>query len=91
MPGLLSHPRLDTVASLGSGEVDVVEAEVPPLLVGRTAAELTVAGETQVVSISRAGKTFLPTLATVFHKGDMVHVAVLVSSADRLRKLLGLQ
>jgi hypothetical protein len=27
----------------------------------------------------------------VFHKGDLVHVAVLVSSADRLRKLLGLQ
>ena len=91
MAELLCYSRLDTVASLGSGEVDVVEVEVPPLLVGRTVTELTVAGEAQVVSISRAGKTFLPTLATVFHKGDLVHVVVLVSSADRLRKLLGLQ
>jgi trk system potassium uptake protein TrkA len=91
MAELLCYSRLDTVASLGSGEVDVVEVEVPPLLVGRTVTELTVAGEAQVVSISRAGKTFLPTPATVFHKGDLVHVAVLVSSAERLRKLLGMQ
>jgi trk system potassium uptake protein TrkA len=91
MAELLCYSRLDTVVSLGSGEVDVVETEVPLLLVGRTVTELTVTGETQVVTISRAGKTFLPTQATVFHKGDLVHMAVLVSSADRLRKLLGLQ
>lgn len=91
MAELLCYSRLDTVASLGSGEVDIVETEVPPLLVGRTVTELTVAGEALVVSISRAGKTFLPTLATVFHKGDLVHVAVLVTSADRLRQILGLQ
>lgn len=91
MAELLCYSGLDTVASLGSGEVDVVEAEVPPLLAGRTVTELTVAGEAHVVSISRAGKTFLPMPATVFHRGDLVHVAVLASSAGRLRKLLGLQ
>lgn len=91
MAELLCYSHLDTVASLGSGEVDIVETEVPPLLVGRAMTELTVAGEVRVVSISRAGKAFLPTPATVFHKGDLVHVAVLASSADRLRKLLGMQ
>lgn len=91
MAELLCHSRLDTVASLGSGEVDIVETEVPHLLVGRTVNELTVPGEVHVVSVSRGAKTFLPSLATVFHKGDMVHVAVLWVSTDRLKKLLGHQ
>lgn len=87
---LLCYSPLDTVLSLGSGEVDLVEAEIPPLLVGRTVNELTVPGEIQVVAISRGGTTFLPTLGTVFQDSDLVHLAVLAASADRLRALLGL-
>jgi trk system potassium uptake protein TrkA len=87
---LLCHSRLDILHSLGSGEVDIVEAEVPPLLVGRTTGEVTVAGEIHVVAVSRGGRTFLPTPGAVFHKGDLVHLAVLGSSADRLKTLLGL-
>jgi len=41
---LLLYSHLDTVISLGSGEVDIVETEVPPLLVGRTVRELRVPG-----------------------------------------------
>lgn len=85
---LLCHSRLDTVVSLGSGEVDVVEAEVPALLVGRTVSEMTFPGEAHVVAVTRGGKTSLPTLESVFHKGDVVHVAVHISSAERLRALL---
>jgi len=87
---LLCHSGLDTIVSLGSGEVDIVDAEVPPLLVGRTVSEVTVPGEIGVVAISRGGKTFLPTLGAVFHKGDLVHLAALGASADRLKELLGL-
>jgi trk system potassium uptake protein TrkA len=87
---LLCHSRLDILHSLGSGEVDIVEAEVPPLLVGRTTSEVTVAGEIHVVTVSRGGRTFLPAPGTVFHKGDLLHLAVLGSSADRLKSLLGL-
>lgn len=86
---LLCHSGLDTIVSLGSGEVDIVDAEVPPLLVGRTVSEVTVPGEIGVVAISRGGKTFLPTLGAVFHKGDLVHLAALGASADRLKELLG--
>ncbi len=86
---LLCYSRMETVTSLGSGEVDIVEAEVPHLLVGRTVNELTVIGEIHVVAISRHGKTFLPTLGTEFHKGDLVHLALLAASADRLKALLG--
>lgn len=87
---LLCYSPLDTVLSLGSGEVDVVKTEIPPLLAGRTVNELTVPGEIQVVAISRGGTTFLPTLGTVFQNGDLVHLVVLAASADRLRALLGL-
>lgn len=90
MADLLCYSPLDTVVSLGSGEVDLVKTEVPPLLVGRTVQELTVLGEIQVVAVSRASSTFLPTLGTVFQAGDLLHLAVLGGCTDRLKALLGM-
>jgi trk system potassium uptake protein TrkA len=46
-------------------------------------------GEIHVVAVSRRGKTFLPMLGTEFHEGDLVHLALLAVSADRLKTLLG--
>lgn len=86
---LLSFSHLDTIFSLGNGEVDLIETEVPSLLTGRTVNELTLAGEIHVAALTRDGKTFLPTLGTVFQGGDVVHLIVLASSTDRLKKLLG--
>ena len=63
---LLCHSQLDTIATLGYGDAEVMEADVPPLLEGRTVNELTVPGEIQVVALSRNGRTFLPTLGTSF-------------------------
>jgi trk system potassium uptake protein TrkA len=86
---LLCYSRMDVIASLGNGEVDIVEAEIPQLLVGRTVNELTVHGEIHVVAISRKGKTFLPMIGTEFQDGDLVHLALTAVSADRLKALLG--
>lgn len=86
----LGYSHLDSVMSLGSGEVDLVEAEIPALLVGRTVNELTLPGEIQVVAVSRAGRTFLPTRGTVFQPGDLVHLVILTTATDRLKTLLGL-
>jgi len=86
---LLLYSSIETVFSMGSGDVEMVEAEVPPLLVGKTVRDLTVAGEIHIVSITRANKTFLPTLGTNFRDGDVLHLAVLMTSASRLRELLG--
>jgi trk system potassium uptake protein TrkA len=90
MAELLSYTQLDTVLSLGRGGVEVVEVEVPPLVVGRKVRDLTVLGEVHVVAISRGAKTFLPTLGTILHAGDLIHVAVAEGSADRLTAFLGL-
>ncbi len=87
---LLTFSQLKTILSLGSGEVGIVEAEVPPLLVGRTATALTIPGEVHLVAVSRSSKTFLPTPATVFQQGDLIHLAVLAASTEQLEALLGL-
>jgi trk system potassium uptake protein TrkA len=87
---LLTFFPLHSTLSLGRGEVDIVEAEIPPLLVGRAVQEVTVPGEIQVVAISRGGQTFLPTLGTVFQAGDLIHFVILATSADRLKAILAL-
>ncbi|HXV43009.1 MAG TPA: NAD-binding protein [Anaerolineae bacterium] len=87
---LLSFFPLHPTVSLGRGEVDIIEAEVPLLLVGRPVKDVTLAGEIHVVAISRAGQTFLPTLGTIFQAGDAAHFAILAASADRFKALLAL-
>nr|MBC7245844.1 NAD-binding protein [Chloroflexota bacterium] len=87
---LLCRSPLETVLRLGS-DVNIIEAEVPALLVGRTVRDLTVLGEVHVVAITRSGKTFLPTQGTVLQAGDLIHLAALTTSTKRLKALLGLE
>jgi trk system potassium uptake protein len=87
---LLSYTHLDVVLSLGSGEVEVIMAEVPHMLAGRNASELTIPGEAQVVAVNRGGRTFLATLGTVFREGDQVYLAVQAASTERVKSLLAL-
>jgi trk system potassium uptake protein TrkA len=87
---LLCYSPLDTVVTLGEGRIDIVEADVPHLLVGRSLQELSLFGEVSVVAIHRGGKTFLPMPGTLFEAGDRIYLAVLATSSDRLKALLGL-
>jgi trk system potassium uptake protein TrkA len=86
---LLTFAEANVVASLGSGQVDLVDAVAPPLLAGRPVTEVTAAGEVVPVAISRAGRTFIPSPATTIEAGDIVHLAVLGASRSRLESLLG--
>lgn len=86
---LLCYTPLAPIVSLGTGEVDIVEAEIPPLLVGRMVVDVTLPGEIHVVAITRRGSTLLPTMGTVFQIGDQLHLAVLGISMERLNVLLG--
>ncbi len=87
---LLCHSQLDTIFSLGNGEVDIMHVEIPPALVGKSVRDITVLGEISVVAITRSSKAFLPTLGTVFEAGDQAHVAVMSTASERLNALLGL-
>ncbi len=87
---LLTHDNLDPMMSFGNGEVKLLTMELPLQLEGREVHHITVPGEVHVVAITREGCAMLPTLGTVFRKGDLVCLSVLSSAMDRLEGLLGL-
>jgi trk system potassium uptake protein len=87
---LLSSSPLETVISLGSGDVHVVNADIPALLIGHRVGDLAAPGEFQVMAITRKGKTFLAAPAMMFAYGDLIHLVVNSVSMDRLRASLGL-
>ncbi len=87
---LLTHAELDAVRSFGAGEVQLLEVEVPPRLVGHSVRDLSVPGEVSVITITREGKAQLPLLGTIFRTGDVLHLAVLSSAMNRIERLLGI-
>ncbi len=87
---LLTHAELDAVRSFGTGEVQLLEIEVPPGLVGHSVRDLSVPGEVSVITITRDGKALLPLLGTIFRSGDVIHLAVLAVAMDRVETLLGI-
>jgi len=88
---LLIHPDLHVPVTLGNGDVEVVELEVPSHWVSRSVNNVNVPGEINVVALTRSDKTIIPTLGTVFQEGDRVAIAVLVSSRVRLEEMLALR
>jgi len=88
---VLTHTDLDVLSTFGRGEVSIVDLEATPQLVGRSVAQLTIPGEVAVISITRDDKAFIPVSGTEFHEGDLIHLAVLSSTMDRLEELLGLE
>lgn len=88
---LLAYSSLEIAVSIGHGGVDIVDIEVPRLLAGRTVAELALPGEAQVIALSRAGRTFLPTPGTLFEAGDRAHVVLLASAVEHLKQVLAVE
>jgi len=89
MAELLSFSHLGVKEGIGTGEVNCVDVDIPELLDNHKVSDLTVPGEINVMAITRRGKTFLAQPQTLFEEGDVVHLAVLAQSQDRLRAMLG--
>ncbi len=87
---LLAHRDLNVIMTLGNGEVELVELEAPPHWVSRTVSNVNVTGEISVTAITRKGKTFIPTLGTVFQEEDRLTISLLALSRSRLESLLAL-
>jgi trk system potassium uptake protein len=85
---LVTASRLTSVATLGTGGVELIEVHVPALLDGRPAAELEVEGELRVVAVTHHGRTTLASGVTPLHAGDLAHLVVGVASVGRLSTLL---
>src|SRR4030042_5919057 len=87
---LLTSAELDPILSFGSGEVSLLNIEVPPHLIGRMVKDLSVPTEIVVVAITRQGAAFIPTMGSQFKEGDILQVALQSSSLERFKTLLGL-
>jgi len=86
---LLLYTELHSIAALGSGEVDIMEVEVPLPLIGHMVKDLQVPGEIQVIAVTRQSKTFLPASEMSLREHDLLHVAVSATHVSRVRELLG--
>jgi trk system potassium uptake protein TrkA len=87
---VLTSAEIDPIVSFGSGEVSLVNIEIPPHLAGRMVKNLSVPGEIIVVAITRQGAAFIPTLGSELKEGDVVHLAFLASALERFKALIGL-
>lgn len=87
---LLDYSPMSPSMTLGTGEVKIVDVDIPYPFVGRLISELISAGEFQLVALTRHGQTFLPVPGTIFLEGDIAHLSVQSTSMERLKSLLKL-
>ena len=86
---MLVYSELDPLMSFGDGEVQLVAIEVPAHWAGRAVKHLIVPGEINVITITRRGQAFLPLSGTEVLPGDIVHLALLSTAAERFQALFG--
>jgi len=84
---MLSFSQLDTVTSLGNGEVVITEAEVVGVMVGRRVLDLTIPGEAQPIAVLRKNRVFIPEPATTLQSGDRVQLAVALRAMERVEAM----
>lgn len=84
---LVLYPHLVRDLSLGDGEVQMVKISIPPRIVGRTIADLTMPGEALPFAVVRAGQSFIPASHETLHDGDILEVAVLTSAMDKFQQM----
>ncbi|MBI4744148.1 MAG: TrkA family potassium uptake protein [Actinobacteria bacterium] len=87
---LICHIELIRHLSFGNGEVEIVEGEISPQLVGRSVNDLNIPGEITVITIVRFGKAFIPTSGTVFQEKDGIQIVVETAALPKLKKMLHL-
>ncbi len=85
---MLTFSSLDIIHGIGNNEVAVIRYDIPPVLSGHQVKDITVAGEIIVLSLTRRGKTSIPTLGTPLEKGDVLHLAVEEKSVDKLKHIM---
>lgn len=85
---LLLRAGIAEEATFGDGEVRLISATVPSVLAGRPIAELNRPGETHVVAVVRAGRSFVPASGELLEADDVVHVAVTEIALPHVERML---
>ena len=82
---LILHPGLQSVFSVGHGEVQIYEISVPEAWSGHKASELLPEHNVQLVSIVRGGHAYLPDLQTILQTHDLLQVSATAEGAALLQ------
>ncbi len=88
MKTMIANPRLASLATCGSGEVEFLRLEIPGQLAGRTVQDFTLPGEAHVGAVVRRGQAMIATLDTRLEVGDVLHIAAAVTAIPKLERLL---
>jgi len=88
---VVTHTDLDVIHVFQDGGTSLIRVEIPARLNGYQVIQMNIPGEVMVVAITRDNQTFIPVSGTEFHEGDVVYLAVLPSSMNRLEELLGIE
>lgn len=88
MEQLILHPELQSVYSIGHGEVQIYEVSVPEAWNGRKVGELIPAENALPVSMVRGGRACLPDSETILQAHDLLQVSATPEGAAHLRHLI---
>ncbi|MDH5293609.1 MAG: TrkA family potassium uptake protein [Acidimicrobiia bacterium] len=89
LAALLLLVDVGTIASLGSGNLDLVEVVVPGAVAGARLGDLEMPGEIRAAAVTRTGRSFIPDSGAHVHAGDIVTFVVSVAGAERLEAMMG--
>ncbi len=87
---LIYHAELRTVFSAGNGEVEFYEVTIPESWNNQKLGKLVANQNCLPVSVTRAGRAFLPTLETILETDDVVVISAALTGIETVREKLGL-
>ncbi len=88
LKSILCRPGNSKITSLGSGEVEILQIEIPSKLIKRTVANLTMPAQSLVVGIVRDGRAFIPTMGSQFQENDIIIVSVVSSAISKFMEMV---
>ena len=89
---LIATVGLRTIFSAGNGEVEIYEITVPKAWAGLTLNQLTPDGDCTPVSLTRAGKAFIPDCDTLLEENDIILLSATFQGVEHIQqKMKGIQ
>jgi len=85
---LMTDGGFRTVFSAGNGEIEVYELVIPAEWHGKTLQDLIPCSTCKPISLTRAGRAFLPEMNTEIHSGDILNVAATFDGINETRAQL---
>jgi len=87
---LIYHSELRTVFSAGNGEVEMYEVTIPEAWHNQKLGKLVANQNCLAVSVTRAGRAFLPSSETIIETGDVLVISAALAGIEAIRDKLGL-